>query len=545
MSTQNIVPRINGSGSLGTYTKQWGNVYAESGSLAYIVASGSINGDFTGGVSATSITATSIVSDNVSLTGSFSGSFIGTGAQLQNIISDVVQPTLIDFNTGSADPSPLEGRVFYDMDDHSLSYYDNQLTKINLRGKISNQIIVRTIDDLRPATASMIPLDDSTVYIIEGEVDLGNSALSVGNNTTIRAFSPAINYIHSTTTGSILNANDVSFRLLEVGFSAPSGSLFNVSGSGDEVILMFNGRTYSGTSLGTIDTVDLFESITTLFVAYPSGLIITGSHVLTKFIDTTFLDTNGVTSLDISGATFSNNFKINDSEFTIVSGGIGLAVAENNANFESVSGSGEINGTSFNLATGASATSGYSPLNRYWSVGQTNNGITPSDRFLPTGWGYYQHSGSTQVIGTTPTSMSINTLGSSTEVGYLPRSIRGTDQFWVSGSDYINPISVGDAYTLRLDIPISAKAASPTELRVRLDIGGSATPSITVVDRTESLGKTPPFTVSLSFNIFTLSTFLANGGRILLNTDTGTATINQPGILISRTSSGVISPSLT
>ena len=61
-----------------------------------------------------------------STSGSFSGSFEGDGSQLSGIVATVVEPNFIDFQTGSGNPSHLEGRLFYDDTAKTLSFYNDE-----------------------------------------------------------------------------------------------------------------------------------------------------------------------------------------------------------------------------------------------------------------------------------------------------------------------------------------------------------------------------------------------------------------------------------
>lgn len=162
------------------------------------------------------------------------------------------------------------------------------------------------------------------------------------------------------------------------------------------------------------------------------------------------------------------------------------------------------------------------------------------------GWGYYSDgltTPATQVFNTTPSQLLIDGLGSTSESGYLPLQIRGVSELWTSNK--ITPINIGDSYDLRIDFNITSKTGSPTILNLALDIG--ATPdgtggagSILIVNQAISTAKTPPYSLSIGFPIFSLSAFLANGGSFWLSTDTGTSTIGARSIFIKRDTSGLI-----
>jgi len=166
-----------------------------------------------------------------------------------------------------------------------------------------------------------------------------------------------------------------------------------------------------------------------------------------------------------------------------------------------------------------------------------------TELYNTSGWGYYvedQAVASTQVITTTPSLLQIDGLGLLTNTDYLPHEIRGISDLWDGVNNKITPVGIGDGYTLRLDLQITAKTATPTELILELDISGAATPTSIIVERVIGTSKTPPYTVSIGFPIFTLTNFNNNGGQIFLRTDAGTVTLTKRQISIHRISNGQI-----
>jgi len=159
---------------------------------------------------------------------------------------------------------------------------------------------------------------------------------------------------------------------------------------------------------------------------------------------------------------------------------------------------------------------------------------------IPTGWGYYQHNGSAQVIGTTDVKLLINGSGALTNTAHLPREIRGTSQLWDTTNSKINSIRLGDFYTVRLDLPITARSAA-TELTVSVDVGGGATPSLIALPKFVGVGKTAPFTVSVDIPLATLTAAAqTNGFQFFLKVDAGSIDITNPSITIARIHSGNI-----
>lgn len=159
--------------------------------------------------------------------------------------------------------------------------------------------------------------------------------------------------------------------------------------------------------------------------------------------------------------------------------------------------------------------------------------------YFPTGWGYYADaSGSAQTFNSTPSILEIDGLGVDTEESYLPPEIRGSGSLWDSTNDLITPITVGDSYDVRLDLPITATATSPSYLFWTLDIGGGTSITNAITSGTLVIAKTAPFTLSVGVPIFCLTDFKTNGGQFFLSTDAGSVTIDEATIYISRNHAG-------
>lgn len=159
------------------------------------------------------------------------------------------------------------------------------------------------------------------------------------------------------------------------------------------------------------------------------------------------------------------------------------------------------------------------------------------------GFGFYvqeQTTPSTQVITTTPTLLEIDVLGATSTSAYLPLEIRGISELWDTTNNKITPISIGDGYTMRIDLEITAKTGNPNGLDISLDIGGGATPTNVFIERVVSTLKATPYRVSVAFPFYSLSDFKTNGGQIFLKTDTGTLTITNRQISIHRISNGAL-----
>jgi hypothetical protein len=176
-------------------------------------------------------------------------------------------------------------------------------------------------------------------------------------------------------------------------------------------------------------------------------------------------------------------------------------------------------------------------LNNKISGGQLDQSIV-NDVVGVSGFGFYVNDTGTQTITSTASKLVIDGAGTTSTSAYLPLEIRGSgDELWDSLNNKITPIAVGDSYLARMDLEITSKAGSPTELTLGLDIS----PTTTILQKTIVATKSTPFSLSITFNFFSLSTFVSNGGELFLETNTGTLTVSKRQLLIHRISSGQIS----
>lgn len=160
--------------------------------------------------------------------------------------------------------------------------------------------------------------------------------------------------------------------------------------------------------------------------------------------------------------------------------------------------------------------------------------------FWPFGYGYYKHSGSGQTIGTSFTNPLIDGLSGDTFTDKLPPEIRGSGDLWDAVRQRLTPITEGDSYVIRLDLPILSESGNPTEIALQLDIGSGTAPTIPITTSFEAVGKNTPYTLTFSYPIFSRGTFLANDGQFFLKTDVGSVTLGSPAVTIVRVGTGEI-----
>lgn len=153
------------------------------------------------------------------------------------------------------------------------------------------------------------------------------------------------------------------------------------------------------------------------------------------------------------------------------------------------------------------------------------------------GWAFYDDSEYTEVsplnVNNASVQLTIDEQGSSNLTGYLPNN---TSFF---SNDKITPENVGDTYALRLDF--KAKGSTPSDkFDVFIDIGGS---NPIIFDQSVEINKGSGVEqrYNLSIVVFSLNTFVANGGAIYLDTtETGdNIDFYDFGLLITRVGSPI------
>jgi hypothetical protein len=158
--------------------------------------------------------------------------------------------------------------------------------------------------------------------------------------------------------------------------------------------------------------------------------------------------------------------------------------------------------------------------------------------YPPEGWGVYvDNQSSTQVFDTTPAPISINALAAASNELYLPRDMRGVSTFWNTTTNRIISPKLGDSFNIRVDFSIISTTASPTYILFQLDLGAPGVPVIAVEEEISFDRTATPFAFKVAFPAFALATFQANGGQLLLSTNTGTATLGPRRVFVGRSSS--------
>ena len=139
-------------------------------------------------------------------------------------------------------------------------------------------------------------------------------------------------------------------------------------------------------------------------------------------------------------------------------------------------------------------------------------------RVAKMGWAAYYDSqytsGSPFNIDNTRVQLPNNGLGANTETSFLPYN---TTALYDTVTDTIVAEVAGVAMELRIQFTAKPAAVSDEIMDIEFDIGGGG--SIVIAEKTVTSPKgTDPFVVSWTTMIYGLSTFVANGCKIFINT---------------------------
>jgi len=159
------------------------------------------------------------------------------------------------------------------------------------------------------------------------------------------------------------------------------------------------------------------------------------------------------------------------------------------------------------------------------------NSLSDLSTFNTLGWTAFADNATPQTIGNTYEEIIIDGIdGSITD--YKPLNAVGN--LYDIANNKIQPETIGDAYIIRLSFSISAKTTNPNYLEIAIDISDNPTMDNIITTIDAPLYKNPPFEVNVTIPIYTLDTFVQNGGKIYAKTDTGSIDIIRREIFIQR-----------
>ena len=405
-----------------------------------------------------------------------------------------------------------------------------------------NSITYKTVADLPSAVGGVRTFpDNGMTYIFDGVFDIGTDRMVFsGTSQEMKGSNCSSSTITSATTGIQIEAtNSLLVSCLTI-INTSTGTILSAIDANTDTLLIEKTAFVGGSQAISVKDYNGFIMSDSSIVNSTNGILLDGLITSVNIAGNAIYGVTG-DMIDL-GIFTTKGISLNHNVGIIEATSTGIKFLSSSANILA-NGYGSVEFNKFDNSLGGTLTTGYSPLDLGWLV-IGNASMVDSDRLEPGGFGYYvdDNTGGAIVAGNgegSAVQMTINGLGSATNTDSLPDVIKGVSQLWDTSTNKITPIYDGDQYNLRVSVQVTATDSNPTFLSCAMDIGTLTFPDIRIFEDTKTLrtGGFPQI-YTFSFPIFTLTTFLANGGKFYFYCNSGTADLENRTILISRTGSG-------
>ena len=223
-------------------------------------------------------------------------------------------------------PSPAQGLLVYDMTLEAFYYYEGAWQKISINNSRKNYKLVKDISDLAEELAagggSSYLLSSNFLYEINGAI----------------AFNAPINmngaYIEGVDSSQdiLVNASGVALfqgspgRLRNLTISGGSAPVFDITGTGSDLLVVNNTVFTGASSLGTLSSLGTAFFSITQYVNNNNGFNI--SNINSFFMSNVFWTTSNSGTFATASGTF-NNFQIASGRIEADAGEVGIDVSAN------------------------------------------------------------------------------------------------------------------------------------------------------------------------------------------------------------------------
>lgn len=243
----------------------------------------------------------------------------------QNFTFDATGAELVD------DPaaSTLAFRSIVGENGLTVTDSDGLITLKNAAPFFTNSIVITTLTDLPEPVLTVITLADNTLYLIDGDINLGVNTLALGSNTVLIGQGEGVSSITSSSSGTLLTATD-NFSLYDMTIVAPSATIFSCTGSASEAAIVNHVTITSASDLGAFNTWNscIFEFVT--ITTTTTGIDFTGAcgEVLMHIVN---FNAGYDVAIDLNTATF-DSVNINTCNFENASATSHINIAASSAN---------------------------------------------------------------------------------------------------------------------------------------------------------------------------------------------------------------------
>ena len=419
------------------------------------------------------------------------------------------------------------------------------LPRINEADKIYQFNTLAEVFEYSAPVADVVTFsEDNATYIFASGMDWGVTELVItGGGVVVTSYNVNKAVLLSSTTGTFITCNK-SVYFSNIAVIGVAGGACGICADD------------SLTDTITFDTMAVQGFVTNAYVkdyrafvtknvvgisSCTNGIVVEGT-VDTLTIKTVLFETVSGYCVNLSGATLSA-VDIDRNVCYSIATTTFIKVSPNNGNFTG-NGFGTIRANKIIGDLAGIGSEGYSAVDEKWEV-ILNNIIKDSDRLRAQGFSHHidGNTGTLSVDDTGWTQLTIDGATLSKEDG-LPNILLGTspqEHLWQTSDNTLRAIAENDTFLNRMDLTIDSLSGNPTRLNIYLDIQGSSPANIlgdAVIKSSITLKTGNNQAHSKEMSYYTGATFLANGGRIWLRTDSGSVVIGSRAIVTQRTSSG-------
>jgi hypothetical protein len=210
------------------------------------------------------------------------------------------------------------------------SMAQSALAQIGAMGSFGSEylVIVDAVDDLPPAVAGVITLQDNYTYLFTTVVDLAGDRIVCGQNTVIIGASSENCRIKSTgLVGTALITSEWSLPMRNITIEADIALDLDATGHADQALDWFGVNFTDCATVGTVANYGNFIVNDSAFLE-SDGLTLDGSFNTVAFAQTLFDSAAGGTMITIPAtATINRRFRIIYASFVVGAGETGLNVS--------------------------------------------------------------------------------------------------------------------------------------------------------------------------------------------------------------------------
>lgn len=194
------------------------------------------------------------------------------------------------------------------------------------------EVVVQASSDFPTPVSDVITLAEDTIYILDGDIDIGNDRIVFSNNSGIRGLGSQVSTLTSTTTGNLFTSSS-NFILDDFAVTATSSTIFACTGGAFESAYLRN------FTINSCSTVGTFTAWYSLF--WDKGAVVSSTSPLTMAGSCTILIfdlvewiTGYTTGVDLGTATF-NTCSFHRCGFGYASATNHIIIAASSANINS------------------------------------------------------------------------------------------------------------------------------------------------------------------------------------------------------------------